>query len=48
MPVACGIFIPEPVGEATTPQSNDADVGPDGLIYLLDPINGFDILEFTG
>ena len=31
---------------AAAPQSNDVDVGPDGLIYLLDRVNGFDILEF--
>ena len=48
LPRERGFFIPEPVGEATAPQSNDVDVGPDGLIYLLDRINGFDILEFGG
>jgi len=30
-----------------TPQSNDVDVGDNGLIYLLDRFAGFDILEFT-
>lgn len=48
LPVEVGHFIPEPVAGEPAPQSNDVDVGPDGLIYLLDRINGFDILEFTG
>jgi len=48
LPREVGHFIPEPVGGAAAPQSNDVDVGPDGLVYLLDRINGFDVLEFTG
>jgi hypothetical protein len=47
VPREVGHFIPEPVAGAAAPQSNDVDVGPDGLIYLLDRVNGFDILEFT-
>ena len=40
-------YIPEPVQGFTSPQSNDVEVGPDGLIYLLDRDNGFDILEMN-
>ncbi len=32
-----------PAGDA--PQSNDVDVGENGRIYLLDRVNGLDILE---
>ena len=38
--------MPEP-GKGGPPQSNDVDVDEDGLIYLLDRVNGFDILEMT-
>ena len=38
-------FIPEPVGDAPSPQSNDVDVDGRGLIYLIDRVNGFDVLE---
>ncbi len=41
-------FIPEPVGDEASPQSNDVDVDDRGLIYLLDRNRGFDILEMTG
>ncbi|QJF50600.1 LVIVD repeat-containing protein [Roseobacter ponti] len=37
-----------PVGsDGTPPQSNDVDVGENGLIYLLDRNNGLEILEMT-
>jgi hypothetical protein len=46
-PREVGFFIPEPVDGNASPQSNDVDVGENGLIYLLDRFAGFDILEFT-
>lgn len=45
-PEEVGHFIPEPVGGTDAPQSNDVCVDENGLIYLLDRVNGFDILEF--
>lgn len=46
LPVEVAHYIPEfPDGRA--PQSNDVDVGENGLIYLLDRNNGFEILEMT-
>jgi len=48
LPREVGHFIPEPVGEEASPQSNDVDVDERGLIYLLDRNRGFDILEMTG
>ncbi len=47
-PEEIGHFIPEPVGGSASPQSNDVDVGPNGLIYLIDRNVGFDVLEFEG
>lgn len=47
-PEEVGHFIPEPVGGAPSPQSNDVDVDPNGLIYLIDRNVGFDVLEFGG
>jgi len=47
LPEEVGYFIPEPGPGAAAPQSNDVDVDERGLIYLIDRINGFDILEFT-
>lgn len=46
-PKEVGFFIPEPVDGNLCPQTNDVDVGENGLIYLLDRDAGFDILEFT-
>jgi len=40
-------FIPEPLGDNPSPQSNDCDVDDNGLIYLLDRNRGLDILEMT-
>ncbi|MDH3702314.1 MAG: RNA polymerase subunit sigma-70 [Alphaproteobacteria bacterium] len=48
LPVEVGYFIPEPVGDSPCPASNDVDVDGRGLIYLLDRVNGLDILEFDG
>lgn len=45
-PNEAGYFIPEPVNGHPSPQSNDVDVDDNGLIYLLDRNNGFDVLEF--
>ena len=44
-PVEAGHFIPEPRAGFDAPETNDVDVGPDGLIYLVDRNVGFDILE---
>ncbi|NQW00836.1 MAG: RNA polymerase subunit sigma-70 [Rhodospirillales bacterium] len=40
-------FMPEPVGNEPSPQSNDCDVDEKGLIYLLDRNIGLDILEMS-
>lgn len=45
LPKETAFFIPEPGKGATVPMSNDVDVDERGLIYLLDRINGMDILE---
>lgn len=47
-PEEVGWFIPEPVGDNASPQSNDVDVDKEGLVYLLDRNRGLDILEFKG
>jgi len=47
LPSEIGFYIPEPLNEHNAPQSNDVDVGENGLIYLLDRNAGFDILEFA-
>ncbi|MCZ6482960.1 MAG: RNA polymerase subunit sigma-70 [Alphaproteobacteria bacterium] len=47
LPEEIAHFIPEPGKGAKTPQSNDVDVDENGLIYLMDRINGLDILEIT-
>ena len=46
-PVEAGHFVPNPIGNQPSPQSNDVDVDGDGLIYLIDRNRGLDILEFT-
>ncbi|MGF1630146.1 MAG: hypothetical protein ACFCUT_11810 [Kiloniellaceae bacterium] len=46
-PEEVGHFIPEPVGDEPSPQSNDVDVDDRGLIYMIDRNRGFDILEIT-
>ena len=48
LPREVGSFIPEPGKGQSVPQSNDVDVDGRGLIYLLDRLNGLDILEMEG
>lgn len=40
-------FVPEPGKGQPYPQSNDVDLDGRGLVYLLDRLNGLDILEPT-
>ena len=51
LPKEVGYFIPAPgTGQTRVPnhktvQSNDVDIDKRGLIYVLDRLNGFDIVE---
>jgi hypothetical protein len=47
-PREVGHFIPEPVAGKAAPQSNDVVLDERGLIYIVDRMNGFDVLEFSG
>ena len=47
-PKEVGYFIPPPGKDQKTPQSNDVFVDRQGLIYLIDRLNGLDILEYSG
>ena len=47
-PREVGFFIPEPVGGKSAPQSNDVVLDDRGLIYMVDRLVGFDVLEFNG
>jgi hypothetical protein len=47
-PREVGYFIPEPVGGKAAPQSNDVMLDKRGLIYVVDRLVGFDVLEFYG
>jgi hypothetical protein len=47
-PEEVGWFIPAPGPGQATVQSNDVFVREDGLIFLIDRLNGLDILEYTG
>jgi hypothetical protein len=47
-PREAGYFIPEPVAGHKAPQSNDVMLDARGLIYMVDRLNGFDVLEFKG
>jgi hypothetical protein len=47
-PREVGSFIPEPVGGSKAPQSNDVTLDARGLIYMVDRLVGFDVLEFNG
>ena len=47
-PREVGFFIPEPVGGKSAPQSNDVVLDERGLIYMVDRLVGFDVLEFNG
>ena len=47
-PREVGSFIPDPVAGHKAPQSNDVVLDAAGLIYVVDRLNGFDVLEFSG
>ena len=47
-PREAGFYIPAPAKGQPVPQSNDVDVDPRGLIYLIDRHANLDILEYTG
>lgn len=47
-PKEVGYYIPAPGKDQKTPQSNDVFVDGQGLIYVIDRLNGLDILEYTG
>jgi hypothetical protein len=40
-------FIPEPASGQSAPQTNDVDVDDRGLVYIVDRMVGFDVLEFA-
>ena len=46
-PKEVGYYIPGPARDFAAPQSNDVYVDDRGLIYLIDRIEGLDILELT-
>lgn len=46
-PREVGHFIPEPVAGQPAPQTNDVDVDQRGLVYIVDRMVGFDVLEFA-
>ena len=46
LPKEVGHSIPEPLNGHAAPQSNDVEVDTQGLIYVIDRLQGFDILEF--
>jgi hypothetical protein len=45
-PREVGVFMPEPAEGAKAPQTNDVDTDARGLVYIVDRVKGFDILEF--
>ena len=47
LPVGVAHYIPDPDPDGPAPQSNDVDLDHRGLIYLLDRIDGLDILELS-
>ena len=47
-PREVGFFVPEPAGGRAAPQSNDVMLDKRGLIYVVDRLVGFDVLEFAG
>ncbi|MGH6683931.1 MAG: sigma-70 domain-containing protein [Pseudolabrys sp.] len=47
-PREVGYFIPEPAAGRAAPQSNDVMLDQRGLIYVVDRLVGFDVLEFDG
>ncbi len=48
LPQEVGFFIPEPLGNNRSPQSNDVTLGDDGVIYVIDRNRGLHVLEFEG
>ena len=48
LPREAGHYIPAPAKGQSVPQSNDVEVDPRGLIYLIDRHANLDILEYTG
>jgi hypothetical protein len=48
LPREVGHYIPEPVAGQPAPQTNDVTLDDRGLIYLIDRLEGFDILEYQG
>jgi hypothetical protein len=46
-PLERGFYIPPPAPGFPAPQSNDVDVDENGVIYLIDRVNGLDILELV-
>ncbi|HEY1310718.1 MAG TPA: RNA polymerase subunit sigma-70, partial [Pseudolabrys sp.] len=47
-PCEVGFFIPEPAAGRAAPQSNDVMLDKRGLIYVVDRLVGFDVLEYAG
>lgn len=47
-PREVGHFIPDPAAGCVAPQSNDVTLDERGLIYMVDRLKGFDVLEFAG
>jgi hypothetical protein len=45
-PMEAAFYIPEPVGDEPSPQTNDVDVDEGGLVYLLDRNRGVDLIEY--
>jgi hypothetical protein len=48
LPREVGHFIPDPAAGRPAPQSNDVMLDKNGLIYVVDRLVGFDVLEFDG
>jgi hypothetical protein len=46
-PREVGHFIPEPASGQPAPQTNDVDVDDRGLVYIVDRMVGFDVLELA-
>jgi hypothetical protein len=44
-PCEVGFFIPDAVARRSAPQSNDVMLDERGLVYMVDQLVGFDILE---
>jgi hypothetical protein len=44
-PQEVGSFVPNPAAGADRPSSNDVTIDSRGLVYLVDRVNGVDIIE---